>query len=56
MSRAGPTASPLRRLYNWDPLVGFIGAVLGRRELHRLADSLGACSINVFRPGGAHAW
>jgi hypothetical protein len=51
-----PAGSPLRRLYNWDPLVDFIGAVLDRPTLYRLADPLGACSINVFRPGGLHAW
>jgi hypothetical protein len=51
-----PAGSPLRRLYNWDPLVSFIGAVLERPALYRLADPLGACSINVFRPGGLHAW
>lgn len=46
----------LRALYNWDPLVEFIRAVIDVPELHRLADPLGSCSINVFRPGDAHAW
>jgi hypothetical protein len=51
-----PAQSPLRRLYNWDPLVAFIGAVLGMPRLYRFADPLGALSINVFKPGGNHAW
>ena len=46
----------LRALYNWDPLVEFIRAVIDVPELHRLADPLGACSINVFRPGDEHEW
>ena len=48
--------SSLRRLYLWDPLKDFIGAVLGRRRLHRFADPLGACSVNVFVDGGEHGW
>ena len=48
--------SSLRRLYLWDPLKDFVGAVLGKPRLHRFADPLGACSINVFVNGGEHAW
>jgi hypothetical protein len=51
-----PAASPLHRLYNWDNLLEFVGQVLGRPALYRLADPLGALSINVFRPGGRHSW
>ena len=46
----------LKRLYNWDPLKDFIAAVLGKPVLHRFADMMGACSINVFRDGGEHGW
>ncbi len=46
----------LRRLYLWEPLRQFIGAVLGKSEFYRLADPLGACSINVFVDGGQHGW
>ena len=46
----------LRRLYAWDPLVAFIGRVLGREPFFRLADPLGACSVNVFQPGMGHQW
>lgn len=48
--------SALRRLYLWDPLKAFVGAVLGKPWLHRFADPLGACSINVFVDGGEHGW
>ncbi len=51
-----PEDAGLRRLYQWDPLRDFIGAVLGKPTLHRFADMLGACSINVFRDGGEHGW
>ena len=48
----GPT---LRALYEPDALLDFISAVT-QRTLYRLADPLGACSINVFRDGWEHAW
>ena len=48
--------SLLRRLYLWDPLKNFVGAVLGQSRLHRFADPLGACSVNVFVDGGEHGW
>ena len=46
----------LRRLYLWDPLMDFIGSVLGKSVFYRFADPLGACSINVFVDGGEHGW
>lgn len=48
--------SALRAVYEWEPLVTFIGAVLGYQRLYRFADPLGALSINVFRDGDRHAW
>lgn len=51
-----PRESALRSLYEWDPLVTFMGAVLGSNQLYRFADPLGALSINVFRKGDRHAW
>ena len=48
--------SALRRLYLWDPLKDFVGAVLDRSRLYRFADPLGACSVNVFVDGGEHGW
>lgn len=51
-----PRQSALRSLYEWDPLVTFMGAVLGYPLIYRFADPLGALSINVFREGDRHAW
>ena len=34
----------------------FVAAVTQRTPLYPLADELGACSVNVFRPGWSHAW
>ena len=48
--------SSIRRLYQWDPLMDFIGAVLGKPRLHRFADPLGACSVNVYVDGGEQGW
>ena len=48
--------SSLRHLYLWEPLKDFVGAVLGKPRLHRFADPLGACSVNVFVDGGEHGW
>ena len=48
--------SSLRQLYEWEPLVAFVRDVLAASDLYRLADPLGACSINVFRPGDFHGW
>jgi hypothetical protein len=51
-----PPDGLLHRLYGWDAMTDFVGAVLERRPFYRLADPLGAVSINVFRPGDAHSW
>ena len=48
--------SALQRLYLWEPLKNFVGAVLGKPRLHRFEDPLGACSLNVFVEGGEHGW
>jgi hypothetical protein len=46
----------LDQLYSWDALKDFIGYVIGKKTLYRLADPFGACSINVFVDGGEHGW
>ena len=51
-----PADGLLKQLYLWDPLMNFIGSVLGKKPFFRFADSLGACSINVFVDGGQHGW
>jgi hypothetical protein len=51
-----PSQSPLRRLYEWDPLMEFIGAVLERGTLHRYADPLGALNLAVMGDGDQLQW
>ena len=47
--------SPIRALYEWDPLVAFFGAVLGR-EIFRYADPLGALNLAVMGEGDELQW
>lgn len=51
-----PPASPLRRLYEWDPFMRFIEAVLQRGPLHRYADPLGALNLAVMGDGDELQW
>jgi len=51
-----PDASPLRLLYEWNPLMHFIGEVLERRPLYRYADPLGALSLAVMYDGDNLGW
>ena len=46
----------IRALYASDELLGLVKAITCAPSIHRLADPLGAASINVFRSGWAHAW
>lgn len=48
--------NPLLRLYHTESFTKFIGDVLGLPKLYRLADPLGAASINIFEPGTGHNW
>lgn len=41
----------LRRIYNSENFRRLLRRILDLPALHRLADPLGACSINVFKPG-----
>ena len=50
----GPS-SALRTLYSWPGLTQLIAAITGG-TCFRLADALGCCSVNVFRPGWENAW
>jgi len=51
-----PGDSPLRALYEWDPLMDFIGEVLEHRPLHRFADPLGALNLAVMNEGDVQGW
>jgi len=51
-----PPSSPLRALYEWDPMMNFIGAVLGRAPLYRYADPMGALNLAVMVEGDELGW
>ena len=51
-----PTDSPMRRLYEWDPFMRFIEAVLERGVLYRYADPLGALNLAVMGDGDELQW
>ena len=51
-----PAHSPLRQLYEWDPFMRFIEAVLERGTLYRYADPLGALNLAVMGEGDQLQW
>src|SRR5262249_47717722 len=51
-----PGPSPLRQLYEWDPFMRFIEAVLQRGTLYRYADALGALNLAVMGDGDELQW
>jgi hypothetical protein len=51
-----PTASPLRALYEWEPLRAFIEAILDRGPIHRYADPLGALNLATMADGDQLQW
>ncbi len=51
-----PLGSPLRQLYEWDPLKDLIEAVLGRGPLFRYADPFGALNLAVMGEGDQLQW
>ena len=51
-----PEDSPLRLLYEWDPLKDLIQAVLGRGPIFRYADPFGALNLAVMGEGDQLQW
>ncbi len=51
-----PVESPLRRLYEWDPMKDLIEAVLGRGPVFRYADPFGALNLAVMGAGDQLQW
>ncbi len=51
-----PYTSPLRQLYEWDPLKDLIEAILGRGPIFRYADPFGALNLAVMRAGDELQW
>lgn len=51
-----PASHALRRLYEWDGLMHFIGAALGRHPLYRYADPYGALNVAAMKDGDELQW
>ncbi len=51
-----PRTSPLRRLYEWDPLLELVAAVLDRGPLYRYGDPFGALNLAVMGEGDELQW
>ena len=51
-----PPSHALRQLYEWDGLMAFVAAALGKERLHRYADPLGALNVAVMRAGDELQW
>ena len=48
--------SPIRRLYEWDPMMAFVAAILECGPLHRYADPFGALNLAVMADGDQLQW
>lgn len=51
-----PLRSRLRQLYEWDPLMHLVGAILEREPLYRYADPLGAFNLTIMDEGDTQGW
>ena len=51
-----PTSSPLRRLYEWDPVKDLIEAIVDRGPIFRYADPFGALNLAVMGEGDELQW
>ena len=51
-----PYDSPLRRIYEWEPVLRFIEAILDRGPLYRYADPFGALNLAVMGEGDELQW
>ncbi|MGO9344549.1 MAG: hypothetical protein ACLP6E_18845 [Acidimicrobiales bacterium] len=51
-----PRSSPLRQIYEWDPLTELVSAILGRGPLYRYSDPFGALNLAVMGEGDELQW
>jgi hypothetical protein len=51
-----PSASALRTLFEWDPLMEFIARAIGKERLYRYADPMGALNLAVMGNGERLHW
>jgi hypothetical protein len=51
-----PPDAAIRALYEWDPLLHFVGAALGKHPFNRNADPLGALNLVYYKEGDELGW
>lgn len=51
-----PPGSPMRRLFEFEPLMEFIAAAIGKDKLYRYADPMGALNLAVMGDGERLHW
>ena len=51
-----PPHSPMRRLFEFEPLMKFIAAAIGKDQLYRYADRMGALNLAVMGEGERLHW
>jgi hypothetical protein len=51
-----PSSHLLRKLYEWESLMGFVGAVLELPAIYRYADPMGALNLSVMGEGDYLRW
>lgn len=51
-----PAANCLRQIFEWDPLMNFIGQVLRLPEIYRYGDPMGALNLAVMKDGDYLRW
>ena len=48
--------SVITRIYEWQPLVGFLGAAMGKSRLYPMADPLGRINVMAYHEGEQLNW
>lgn len=51
-----PQTSLLKRIYEWDPVMKFIGAILGLPQIYRYNDPMSALNLSVMIDGDYLRW
>ena len=51
-----PDGAGIRALYEWEPLLHFVGAALGKHPFYRNSDPLGALNLVYYTEGDELGW
>ncbi|HEY9718136.1 MAG TPA: hypothetical protein V6C69_11740 [Trichormus sp.] len=51
-----PPTAKIRALYEWDTLMNFLADALGKEQLYRYADPMGALNVAVMKDGDYLRW